>query len=307
MEQSRAARIAEPTPMFGAYRRGYDPDQVDRYVAEQQRRLDEAQLRATDAEGKLSAAVGQLRELHRRVGDLEQHQQRSGPPVRLDGVGEHVQRMFEEARRAADSLRSSTESELADLRGKTIDEARSIVAGARRKSEEIEDEIERRRREQLDRLEEERNRATAQLTYVHEQRKNAVAELMRLREVIDATIAEVAPEPQPDSASSDGPPPPPPRTIASRFEEPRSRAPMREVAPHQSRSNAFTPRAARPALTPETREFDATADRGFDTARLVREHRARASSPSDVRRMRAPIDRRVERRAALSIFDYEAQ
>lgn len=33
---------ASATPIFSVYRRGYDPDQVDRYVADQQRRLDGA-------------------------------------------------------------------------------------------------------------------------------------------------------------------------------------------------------------------------------------------------------------------------
>ena len=71
MEESRASHMAETTPIFGAYRRGYDPEQVDRYVAAQQRRLDESLRRASEAERKLAAAVGQLRELHRRVGALE--------------------------------------------------------------------------------------------------------------------------------------------------------------------------------------------------------------------------------------------
>ena len=200
MEQSRAAEMAEPTPIFGAYRRGYDPDQVDRYVAEQQRRLDDSQVRASEAERKLASAVGQLRELHRRVGALEDNRSQPGQPIRFDGVGDHIQRMFEEARQGADALRSDTASELAELREKTITEARSIVAGARRKAEEIESETERRRREQLDRLEEDRSRAATQLSYLHEQRKNAVAELLRIREVIDSTIAEVSADLRPRSA-----------------------------------------------------------------------------------------------------------
>ena len=100
MEESRASHMAETTPIFGAYRRGYDPEQVDRYVAAQQRRLDESLRRASEAERKLAAAVGQLRELHRRVGALED-QRRPSQTFKLDGVGEHIQRIFEEAREGA--------------------------------------------------------------------------------------------------------------------------------------------------------------------------------------------------------------
>ena len=97
MEESRASQMDEATPIFGAYRRGYDPEQVDRYVAAQQQRLDESLRRAAEAERKLAAAVGQLRELHRRVGALED-QRRPSQTFTLDGVGEHIQRIFEEAR-----------------------------------------------------------------------------------------------------------------------------------------------------------------------------------------------------------------
>ena len=207
MQQSRSSQIAEPTPIFGAYRRGYDPEQVDRYVADQQRRLDEAQLRASEAERKLAAAVGQLRELHRRVGVLEQNQQRPSHAIRLDGVGDHIQRIFEEAREGAEAMRHGAEAELAELRQKTITEARSIVAGARKKAEETELETARRRREELERLDEDRSHAASQLTYLHEQRKNAVSELLRIREVIDSTIAEVSADLRPRGSSPQAPAP----------------------------------------------------------------------------------------------------
>ena len=305
MEQSRAAQIAEPTPIFGGYRRGYDPDQVDQYVAEQQRRLDGAEHRASDAERKLAAAIGQLRELHRRVGVLEENREQSGPPVRIDGVGEHIQRMFEEARQGAEALRSSTEIELAGLREKTIGEARSILAGARKKSEEIEADTERRRREQLDRLEEERIRASAQLSFVHERRKNAISELVRLRELIDSTIAEVSADLRPhddtpaDQSSS-------PRVAAARTEEPRLRTPMRDPAGHQTRSSTYAQRLVRPPTTTDPRDFVATGESGFETARLVRDHRAKIGTTSGTRRARVPAEPRVERRSAFSVFDYEA-
>jgi hypothetical protein len=129
MEESRASQMDEATPIFGAYRRGYDPEQVDRYVAAQQQRLDESLHRTAEAERKLAAAVGQLRELHRRVGALED-QRRPSQTFTLDGVGEHIQRIFEEAREGADALRERTEVELAELREKTAREAQTILASS---------------------------------------------------------------------------------------------------------------------------------------------------------------------------------
>ena len=68
------------TPIFNVYRRGYDPEQVDRYVADQQRRLDDALHRASESERRLAAAVGQLRELHRRVAAYESETRTAQPP-----------------------------------------------------------------------------------------------------------------------------------------------------------------------------------------------------------------------------------
>ena len=64
-ENEAVAEEQVATPIFNVYRRGYDPEQVDRYVGDQQRRLDDALSRASESERRLAAAVGQLRELHR--------------------------------------------------------------------------------------------------------------------------------------------------------------------------------------------------------------------------------------------------
>jgi hypothetical protein len=82
MDESEAVdeQGAVATPIFSVYRRGYDPEQVDRYVADHQRRLDDAIHRSSEAERKLAAAVGQLRELHRRVAVYESEARNSQPP-----------------------------------------------------------------------------------------------------------------------------------------------------------------------------------------------------------------------------------
>jgi cell division septum initiation protein DivIVA len=295
----------EATPIFGAYRRGYDPEQVDRYVAAQQQRLDESLRRAAEAERKLAAAVGQLRELHRRVGALED-QRRPSQTFTLDGVGEHIQRIFEEAREGADALRERTEVELAELREKTAREAQTILASARGKAQQIEADIEQRRREQLGRLEEDRSRAVSQLTYLQEQRKNAVAELKRLRDVIDSTIAEVAADdaPVPGVAPSD-------------FEGDEldftRRGPISERHPSMSHrylsASRATPTPAaetRVPTRPPVRDLRPPSDRGgSEAARLVREHRAVVAKESDFPRARALAPRPAGTRSVSTVFDFE--
>jgi len=304
MEESRASHMAEATPIFGAYRRGYDPEQVDRYVAAQQRRLDESLRRASEAERKLAAAVGQLRELHRRVGALED-QRRPSQTFKLDGVGEHIQRIFEEAREGADALREKAEVELAELREKTAEEAQTILTTARSKAQQIEAEIEQRRREELGQLEENRSRAVSQLTYLHEQRKKAVTELMRLREVIDSTIAEVTTDEDP---VTDGEP-------NGRAEDELDftrRDPISER--HPSMTNRYvssgrissTPTGdARPSARPPLRNLRPPADRaGSEAARLVSEHRAAVAAEEGPPRARA-LGPRPPGPHTATVFDFE--
>ncbi len=305
MEESRASQAVEATPIFGAYRRGYDPEQVDRYVAAQQRRLDESLHRASEAERKLAAAVGQLRELHRRVGALED-QRRPSQSFTLDGVGEHIQRIFEEAREGAAALRERAEVELAELRERTAEEAQTILASARSKAQQIDADTEQRRREQLGRLEEDRSRAISQLTYLHEQRKNAVTELLRIRDVIDSTIAEI---------STDDDPVAEPPTGDSPREQPdvARRGPISER--HPSMSNRYlasgrcdpTPAGeTRAAARPPVRGLKPPTDRGgSDAARLVREHRAVTETESEFPRARAIVPRQAERRSLPTVFDFE--
>ena len=79
-ENEAVAEQQMATPIFNVYRRGYDPEQVDRYVADQQRRLDDAVRRASESERRLAAAVGQLRELHRRVAVYESETRQPNRP-----------------------------------------------------------------------------------------------------------------------------------------------------------------------------------------------------------------------------------
>jgi hypothetical protein len=217
MEETEAVEEqAAATPIFAIYRRGYDPEQVDRYVLDQQRRLDEATHRASESERKLAAAVGQLRELHRRVAVYESEQRSSQPP-QLDTLGERVQRILQEAwegaynlrqeaerdvnemREAAqsevDALREKINREVDELRQVASKEAADVVDEATRRALHIRDETERRRQAYLERVERDREQAISQITYLYDQRQCAIAELARLQASVQTTIEEMVRSP----------------------------------------------------------------------------------------------------------------
>jgi cell division septum initiation protein DivIVA len=204
-ENEAVAEQQLATPIFNVYRRGYDPEQVDRYVADQQRRLDDALRRASESERRLAAAVGQLRELHRRVAIYESETRTAQPPA-LDTLGERVQRILQEAWEGAYSLRQDAErevnelreavtQEVAELREVASREAADVVDQATRRALAIRDETERRRHAYLQRIEQDRERAVSQITYLYDQRQDAIAELARLQTTVQAVVEEMARSP----------------------------------------------------------------------------------------------------------------
>ena len=215
-ENEAVAEEQVATPIFNVYRRGYDPEQVDRYVADQQRRLDDALHRASESERRLAAAVGQLRELHRRVAVYESETRTAQPPA-LDTLGERVQRILQEAwegaytlrqeaerevteqRDAASTevteLRERTSAEVNELREVASREAADIIDQATKRALAIRDETERRRHAYLQRIEQDRERAVSQITYLYDQRQDAIAELARLQTTVQAVVEEMARSP----------------------------------------------------------------------------------------------------------------
>lgn len=215
-ENEAVAEEQVATPIFNVYRRGYDPEQVDRYVADQQRRLDDALHRASEAERRLAAAVGQLRELHRRVAVYESETRSVQAPA-LDTLGERVQRILQEAWEGAYTLRQEAEREVAEMRdtataevtelrstvGSEVTEMREvatreaadIVEQATKRAIAIRDETERRRHAYLQRIELDRERALSQITYLYDQRQDALAELVRLQTTVQAVVEEMARSP----------------------------------------------------------------------------------------------------------------
>jgi hypothetical protein len=216
MDQGQAQSAQnEAFPIFDVYRRGYDPEQVDRYIAEQQRRLDEALQRSSESERKLAAAVGQLRELHRRVAALESDDRSQGPS--LDMLGERVQRILQESWEGAYALRQAAEREVAEQREEAereVSELRErvraevetereqaerevaeLLDAAQRRAALMRAETDRRRQAYLDRVEEDRARAVNQIAYLYDQRQLALGELARLQANIGSTVGEMAKSP----------------------------------------------------------------------------------------------------------------
>ena len=204
-ENEAGAEQRVSTPIFNVYRRGYDPEQVDRYVADQQRRLDDALRRASESERRLAAAVGQLRELHRRVAAYESETRTAQPPS-LDTLGERVQRILQEAWEGAYTLRQEAEREVSELRETVAEEvselrevasreAADVVDQATRRALAIRDETERRRHAYLQRIEQDRERAVSQITYLYDQRQDAIAELARLQTTVQAVVEEMVRSP----------------------------------------------------------------------------------------------------------------
>lgn len=215
-EQEQNEEVGGATPIFNVYRRGYDPEQVDRYVADQQRRLDETTYRASEAERKLAAAVGQLRELHRRVAVYESEARSAQPPA-LDTLGERVQRILQEAWEGAYNLRQEAEREVAEfrqqaeteieakrqqaetdveeLRQVASQEAAELVDEATRRALALRDEMDRRRQAYLERVEQDRQRAVGQISYLYDQRELALGELARLQATVQATVEEMVHSP----------------------------------------------------------------------------------------------------------------
>ena len=216
MEQERALiSEADSAPVFAAYRRGYDPEQVDRYIGDQRHRLDEALERASEAERRLAAAVGQLRELHRRVAMLESENRSQTPP--LDMLGERVQRILQEAWEGAYQLRQAAEQDVNEQREQSEREVNEMLESARRTVREerlqaerevaelletgqrkamlMRAETERRRQAFLEQVQEDREQAVDQISRLHEQRHASLSELQRIQATLEATVAEMARSP----------------------------------------------------------------------------------------------------------------
>lgn len=342
MDQEAAqSSQAEVTPIFDVYRRGYDPEQVDRYIAEQQRRLDESHLRASESERKLAAAVGQLRELHRRVAMLEGEERSQGPS--LDMLGERVQRILQESWEGAYALRQAAEREVgeqreqaerdvtelrervrievAEQREQAEREVAELLDAAQRRATLMRAETDRRRQAYLERVEEDRARAVNQITYLYDQRQLALGELARLQHTVGSLVGEMAksplgvpsvsahtgPRPMPldEVIEDEAPMPPPSRAMA------RPEATVSAASGSFERSRGRMPGLEQPissygtggeGLEPEPRPVIRRPE-GGDTGPVVVIDEAYV--PEDAPPAPAPRHRAEGRSRAPRVFDFD--
>lgn len=294
----------ESGPVFDSFRRGYDPEQVDRYISDQERRLQVATARASEAERKLTAAVGQLRELHRRVSALETADRIEKMPA-LDTIGEQIQRILQDAWDGAYALRQTAEKDAAQLLEHAKIEADTTIEKAHRRAEAVGVELARRRESFLERVEQERSKAVAQTTFLQGQRKLALGELEKLRSLIDATVDEFNHE----SASQ------------SRVAEPNRRDDLRAVTPAAPsptrtpmrmtpatdaiRHPANSAEGGAPARTmPMHRLSDRESEIDHDSSALVRSHREQQSNEGELATIH--VVEHDEPKGRPSLFDFAA-
>jgi hypothetical protein len=302
MEEQRApVDRGEPTPVFAAYRRGYDPDQVDHYVAEQSDRLELANRRADEAERKLALAVEQLREMHRRVKVLEAVERSTSTvpvsDVPVDTLGAHVQRILAEAWEGSQALRREAEQSAAETKERALAEGDRIVAAARRKATSIGEDLSRRRHAYLEKLEGERSKAVAHMGFLQEQRELAINDLRRVKAIIDSTIAEVtldgggiAERPVSDEA-------PQPRPV-----------PAPQVVPPILHPKTPRPEATLAATMPVHRLPISERSDPPDASELVRSHRAQTAEANRGEGVIRPLPSRGRSvSASPSIFDFDAE
>lgn len=302
--ENESVEIEESGPVFASNRRGYDPEQVDAYIAEQERRVQVATEHASEAERRLTAAVGQLRELHRRISALETADRIEKMPA-LDTIGEQIQRILQDAWDGAYALRQTAEKDAAQLRDQAQAEADETIEKAHRRAEAVGVELARRRESFLERIEQERSKAVAQTTFLQGQRKLALSELEKLRSLIDATVDEFNDESGLPAHASD----------LSRREDLHSlvssatgetRTPM-PVTPATAalRHSASATDAAPPVRTmPIHRLPGREPELDHDTSALVRSHRDQQLDQGELATIH--VVEHEEPRGRPSLFDFAA-
>jgi cell division septum initiation protein DivIVA len=294
----------ESTPVFNSNRRGYDPEQVDAYIADQEHRVELAAARASEAERKLTAAVGQLRELHRRISALEAADRVEKMPA-LDTIGEQIQRILQDAWDGAYALRQTAEKDAAQLREEAQVEAEAAIEKAHRRAEAVGVELARRRESFLERIEQERSRAVAQTTFLQGQRKLALSELEKLRSLIDATVDEfndesALPTHTPDLNRREDVHALTPSTTGE-TRTPMQMTPATAAIRHPSNSAEVGPLArTMPIHRIPARESDVD----HDTSALVRSHREQLSDDDELATIQ--FVEHDEPRGRPSLFDFAA-
>ncbi len=187
--------MTQQNPAFRTVMRGYEPNEVDRVIAELRKTLDQTRAEAGDssvAVTKLRSQVAQLEEqansYRLRLATLEQEQKEATSAPTYTDLGARIGKMLKlaedesadlrakakaeaeqlvaEAHTAADAARSAADRYAADVTSKTDAEATHLLEAAKRQSDEILDYADR---EAMARREE------AEAVYEHQRARAAAA------------------------------------------------------------------------------------------------------------------------------------
>jgi cell division septum initiation protein DivIVA len=145
--------VSHDLPEFATVMRGYDRGQVEDYVIRLQEFLYDAELRATNADRRVTQS-------QRRMDDLERELSRAAeiaesPASAYDGLGERIATILRLAAEEADSIRATAR-----------DEADTLLEETRREREQI------------------KNAAERDLADLSRRRDGVVGELNRVRDVL---------------------------------------------------------------------------------------------------------------------------
>jgi len=186
-----AARRRAPLP-FAMVRRGYEPAEVEAYVAQQEDALAVAVERADTAERQLAEALAQLTAARARVAELEE-QQKAEPPASIQALGDRVADILDSAWRAAEQLRAEAAGAAERAQAEADEVVRAAEIAARAQAAEIVAEAERHRRTVLEELAARRAEHDTEVARLTSERQAAVAELERLQAVLQRVLSPAAP------------------------------------------------------------------------------------------------------------------
>lgn len=186
-----------PTGGFHVRSRGYDREQVERYVRKLEDKLREATARGAErgeqlarAEERVAELSGEVNALRSRV-DQAEHRLRNVDQPSFSGLGEHVSSLLSSAEEQAQQLVATATAEAESLRSAATAEADALRSDARTQADQIRREAEESRRTADDASRTLRADAEKAATLL---RSEAEAEATRLRQEAneDATAARVA-------------------------------------------------------------------------------------------------------------------
>jgi cell division septum initiation protein DivIVA len=138
-DSSELALGAQDLPEFATVMRGYDRGQVEDYVTRLQEFLHDAEVRATNADRRVSQTQRRMEDLERELGRAAQLAER--PAAAYDGLGERIATILRLAAEEADSIRTAARQD-ADA---TLEETRREREQVKSASERDLAELSRRR------------------------------------------------------------------------------------------------------------------------------------------------------------------